>query len=79
MATWSHRTVTSRREEWLVPTDGPWGAAVGDIQAAIDAAWALYRETHGLPADAPRTDDYARIHATDDEAVISVTTEHPTH
>lgn len=76
MATWTRRTIRSAREEWAVPT-GPWGAALGDIRAAITAASVAYREAHGLPQDYALPDDALRFHVTDDAVLITFTTEEP--
>jgi len=78
MAAWSHRTVTSTREEWEVPAAAPWGACLGDIQSALLAASNAYRAAHGLPEDHQLWDDVLRLHVTDDSIVISFTTERPT-
>ena len=75
MATWSHRTVTSTRQEWEVPATRPWGACLGDIQSAILAASNAYREAHGLPEDHQLWDDALRLHVTDEAILISFTTE----
>lgn len=76
MATWTRRTVRSAREEWVVPT-GPWGAPWQEIASAVSHAWALYREHHGLPEDAPQPGDFVRFTTRDDEIVVSFTTEEP--
>ncbi|NWF25278.1 hypothetical protein HW130_03195 [Streptomyces sp. PKU-EA00015] len=77
MATWTWRTVTSTRREWEVPAAEPWGAFLGDIRGALLAASIAYREAHGLPEDAPLTDDALRFKVTDDAILISFTTETP--
>jgi hypothetical protein len=75
MATWTSRTITSKRREWEVPAAQPWGACLGDIQSATLAATIAYREAHGLPADHQLWDDALRFHVTDDAILISFTTE----
>ena len=77
MATYSTRTVTTIRREWIVPAADPWGACIGDINAATAVACRTYREERGLPADAPLADDALRFRVTDDEIVISFETEQP--
>lgn len=77
MATYTRRTVTTTRREWIVPAAGPWGAALGDIRAAIAAASVAYRETHGLPQDYALPDDALRFHVGDDAVLVSFTTEEP--
>lgn len=78
MADYTTRTVVSTRREWIVPAAEPWGAAWEEIAKAASAAWAAYREHHGLPKDAPMPGDFARVHLRDDELVIAFTTEEPT-
>lgn len=75
MADYTTRTVTSTRREWIVPAAEPWGTAWEEIAKACTAAWAAYRELHGLPADAPMPGDFARVHCRDDEVVLAFTTE----
>jgi hypothetical protein len=75
MPTWTWRTITSTRREWIVPAAQPWGAFLGDIRSAILAASIAYRQQHGLDEDAVLADDALRFHVTDDEIVISFTAE----
>jgi hypothetical protein len=75
MATWTWRTVTSTRHEWIIPAAQPWGATLRDLRGAIAAASVAYREHHGLPIDAVLADDALRFHVTDDAVLISFTTE----
>lgn len=42
MATYTHRETISRRIEYIVPAAQPWGAFLGDVEAAIAAATAHY-------------------------------------
>lgn len=71
MADYTSRTVISTRYEWIVPTREPWGAAYEEICKALAAAWTEYRETNGLPADAPQPGNFVRFRAGDDEILIS--------
>ncbi|MFD8516540.1 hypothetical protein ACFV27_37050 [Streptomyces antimycoticus] len=75
MATFTSRTITSTRHEWIVPAAEPWGAFLGDIRTAIAVASVAYREQHGLPKDAPLMDDALRFKVGDDAIVISFTVE----
>lgn len=77
MATYTWRTITSTRREWVVPAAQPWGACLGDIEAAVAAASMAYREAHGLDEGVTLPDDALRFHVGDDEIVISFTTEEP--
>lgn len=75
MATWSHRTVTSTREEWTVPAAEPWGAFLGDVYSAIATASNAFRQQRGLPQDRALPDDALRFKVGDDAIVISFTVE----
>ncbi|WP_458089373.1 hypothetical protein [Streptomyces malaysiensis] len=75
MATYSTRTVVSTRREWIVPAAEPWGACIGDINAACAAACRAYREAHGIDEAVTLPDDALRFHVTDDEIVISFVAE----
>jgi hypothetical protein len=75
MATWTWRTVTSTRREWIIPAAQPWGACLGDLRGAIAAASVAYLEHHGLPENAALADDALRFEPRDAEIVISFTTE----
>lgn len=75
MATFSHRRLVSTRHEWAVPAAGPWGAAYEEIVKAVSAAWAQYRDLHGLPEDELLPGDFAHFHTTDEDIVISFVTE----
>ncbi|MFB6805423.1 hypothetical protein [Streptomyces sp. NPDC056387] len=75
MASYTSRTVTSTRREWIVPAAQPWGAFLGDINTAIAVASLAYRKQHGLAEDARLNDDALRFHVGDDEIIISFTVE----
>lgn len=75
MATFTSRTITSTRREWVVPAAEPWGACIGDINAACAVACRAYREAHGLPEGQTLADDALRFKVGDDEIVISFTIE----
>ncbi|MFC9821418.1 hypothetical protein ACFWG6_31060 [Streptomyces erythrochromogenes] len=74
MATYTSRTVTSTRREWIVPV-GPGGATLGDIAAAMHAATEDYRHYHLVENHVSLPDDALRFHVGDDEIVISFTVE----
>lgn len=74
MATYTSRTVTSTRREWIVPAAQPWGATAEEIEKAWTAATVAYREIHGLH-DVATPGDALRFHVGDDEIVISFTIE----
>jgi hypothetical protein len=58
-----------------VPAAAPWGACLGDLNAALGAARRAYREAHGLDENWGLPDDAMRIRPVDDEIVISFTIE----
>lgn len=71
MATYTTETVTRTIRRWIVPAAQPWGACIGDINAATSVACRAYREAHGMDERAPLADDALRFHVTDDAIVIS--------
>lgn len=75
MATFTSRTVTATRREWIVPAPEPSGACISDINAAFAVACQAYRESQGLSERAPIADNALTFHVGDDEIVISFTTE----
>lgn len=77
MATFTTETITRTIHRWIVPAAEPWGACIGDINAACAVACRAYREAHGLTDGEPITDDALRFHVTDDAIVISFETEEP--
>ncbi|QTU45617.1 hypothetical protein F3K20_12745 [Streptomyces scabiei] len=77
MASYTSETVTRTVRRWIVPASGPWGACIGDINAAAAAACRAYRQAHGLNERAPIPDDAFRFHPRDDVIVIEFTTEEP--
>ncbi|MCX5138346.1 hypothetical protein [Streptomyces sp. NBC_00338] len=77
MPSFTSRTITSIRREWIVPAAEPWGATGAEIGKAWSAAEAAYREHYNLPADRALSDDALRFHVTDDTIVITFTTEEP--
>lgn len=77
MATYSSRTITSTRREWIIPAAQPWGAAAAEVGKAWAVAELAYREQHNLPAEQPLHDDALRFHVGDDEIIISFTVEGP--
>lgn len=77
MATFTSETVTRTVRRWIVPAAEPWGACIGDINAAASVACRAYREAHGLAPDAAMPDDALRFHIRDDVIVIEFATEQP--
>lgn len=75
MATFTSRTVTSTRREWIVPTAYPRGASLGDIKAALNAATQDYRHYFNISDTATISDDALLFTTTDDAIVISYTHE----
>ncbi|MEU3613452.1 hypothetical protein ABZ725_14210 [Streptomyces sp. NPDC006872] len=77
MTTYTSETVTRTIRRWIIPAAQPWGACIGDINAATVAACRAYRETCGLPEDAALPDNALRFHVADDAIVISFETDTP--
>jgi hypothetical protein len=77
VATFTSETVTRTIRRWIVPAGEPWGACIGDINAAASVACRAYREAHGLAPDAAMPDNALRFHCRDEEIVISFETEAP--
>ncbi|MDX2732843.1 hypothetical protein [Streptomyces sp. PA03-2a] len=75
MATFTARTITSTRREWVVPAAEPWGAPAAEVGKAWAVAELAYREQHNLPAEQPLRDDALLFKVTDEAIVISFTTE----
>ena len=75
MAEYSSETVTRTIHRWIVPAAQPWGACIGDINAACAAACRAYREAHAMPDGPALPDDALRFHVRDEEIVIEFTTE----
>jgi len=75
MAEYSSEIVTRTIRRWIVPAAEPWGACIGDINAACAAACRAYREEHGLAEGQTLADDALRFHVGDDEIVIEFATE----
>lgn len=68
MATWTGRTVTVRRHEWVVPCygEGVWdGAASVELEKALAAA-----RQHAETAGVPLADNTIRVRPGDAEVVV---------
>ena len=77
MATHTSETITRTIRRWIIPAAEPWGACIGDINAACAVACRAYREAHGLAEGDAISDNALRFHIGDDEIVISFETEEP--
>lgn len=77
MPSYTHREITSRRIEYIVPAAQPWGACLGDMYAAINAARVAFIDEHNLDPMQPLSDDALWFHPRDDDIVISFTIEEP--
>lgn len=77
MAEYTSETVVRTIRRWIVPAAEPWGACIGDINAACAVACRAYREARGLAEGAPLPDDALRFHVRDDEIVIEYAEEAP--
>ncbi|MFF7561933.1 hypothetical protein ACFZB4_18420 [Streptomyces pseudovenezuelae] len=74
MATFTRRTITTVRQEFVVPAEQAYGAP----SAEIGKAWALaereYRQHHGLRDEEALADNAITFRPGDDEIVISYET-----
>lgn len=70
MATYTHREVTHRIFEFIVPAPYAIGADKGEISKAWSGAEQKYRELHALPDDAQIADDQITFWPGDDEVII---------
>lgn len=77
MAIYSTEAVTSTVRRWIIPAAEPWGAGIGDINAACTAACRAYREAHGLTEGQTLADNALRFHVRDEEIVIEFAMETP--
>lgn len=77
MATFTTETVTRTIHRWIVPAAEPWGACIGDINAACAVACRAYREARGLAEGEAIPDDALRFKVGDEAIVISFETEEP--
>ncbi|SOD67504.1 hypothetical protein SAMN06297387_13139 [Streptomyces zhaozhouensis] len=78
MATHSYDTVTSTIHRWRVPAPEGRGAAWQDIDTALEMAWQVYAEHHGLDPRGDRPGDYCRLAVVDDDIVITVVSDQVT-
>lgn len=76
MAEFTRRTVTTVREEYVVPA-GPYGAASAEIGKAWAVAERDYRASRGLSQDDSVADNAIVFRPGDDAIVISYETEGP--
>lgn len=70
MAIWERKEITSRRVEFHVPTNPPWGACWVEVQKAISAAMAEMRDSGLLWAEEVPADDRIRLLTTDESIVV---------
>lgn len=75
MATHTRETVTTTVHRWIVPADGPYGAAAAEVGKAWREAERAYRKAYNLPQDDDLFDNALTFHPEDDAIVISFTTE----
>ena len=71
MATWSRRTVVTKRHEWIIPAREPWGAMLGDLRSALTTAELSYRTHCKVPEGQSLSDDAMQIRVGDEELIIS--------
>lgn len=71
MATFTRRTITTVRREFVVPAEQAYGAAAAEVAKAWAAAEHAYRQLHSIPDDAPLPDNGIVFRSGDDEIVLS--------
>ncbi|MDX3516242.1 hypothetical protein PV755_46430 [Streptomyces caniscabiei] len=76
MADFTRRTITTVRQEFVVPV-GPYGAPSAEIGKAWAVAEREYRAAYGLAKEDPVADNAIVFRPGDDEIVISFETEAP--
>lgn len=74
MATFTRRTITTVRQEFVVPADQAYGATSAEIGKAWSVAEREYRQHHGLREEEQLTDDAITFRPGDDEVVLSFET-----
>ncbi|MFD0437040.1 hypothetical protein [Streptomyces chartreusis] len=74
MATYTARTITIVRREFVVPAASPHGAASAEVGKAWAHAEREYRQHYGLRDEEPLADNALTFHTGDDEIVISFET-----
>ncbi len=67
MADWSRQEKTVTTVEYVLPAPAPWGACWNDMSNVIDAVLSEYRRLYGHRP----SDNAVRVHATDEEVVVS--------
>lgn len=71
MATWERKEITSRRVEFHVPTNPPFGADWVQVQQAIYAAISEMRNDGLLGVVEEPSDERIRLHGTDEAIVVT--------
>lgn len=74
MATFTRRTITTVRQEFVVPAPPPYGAAAAELGKAWAVAERAYRQHHGLRDEEHLADDAITLRPGDDEIVLSYET-----
>lgn len=72
MATYSRREVVTRRVEFVVPAQPPYGACWTEVAKAMSAARAELIEAGLLNKLAEAKDDQIKVYPADDEIVVSI-------
>lgn len=70
MAIHTHRTVTTTRQEWLVPANPRGHIQIGDFSRAYDAAMAGYRAETGTDPHTFPADDALQVAGQEDGSVV---------
>jgi hypothetical protein len=75
MATYERREVHTVTVEFRVPAQRPYGACWPEVLKAVDAAIRDLRDAGVIAEDAVPPDDQIRIHARDEEIVVTYESE----
>lgn len=70
MATWTRREVVTRRVEYIVPAEGPYGACWAEVCKAFSAIRSDLETAGVLPELASMPDDMVRVLPGEDEILI---------
>lgn len=70
MATHTHRTVTTTRQEWHIPANQHGHLHIGEFSRAYSAAAVAHRRDLGLVPDDPLSDDALQVTGQEDGSVV---------
>jgi hypothetical protein len=71
VSTLSRRERITRRVEFIVPAEPPWGACWTEIMKAIHTAHSELRQLGRIEGDRDAPDDLITVHPVDDSIIVS--------